>query len=151
MRAAWAAALLAARAAAGGCSLSDDEPSGGGEADPGAAVDGQTVTGTRTVERTKVDVDRATSARTGRSTRAAIYEELGPGVVTVISIFGERRRPGGGEGGLGSGFVLDGEGYVATNAHVVTGRAARSSSAPTTSTSSSPTATASRRRSSAPT
>jgi S1-C subfamily serine protease len=51
----------------------------------------------------------------------AIYERLGPGVVTVISTFGERRLPGGGEGGLGSGFVLDGEGYVATNAHVVLG------------------------------
>jgi S1-C subfamily serine protease len=120
VRAAWAAALLAVALLAGGCSLSDDEPSGGGEADPGAAVDGQTVTGTRTVERTKVDVV-GDIGKDGAFDPRTIYEELGPGVVTVISTFGERRRPGGGEGGLGSGFVLDGDGYVATNSHVVLG------------------------------
>ena len=54
----------------------------------------------------------------------------------------------GGEGGQGSGFVLDGEGYVATNAHVVTTRGRQLASRPSTSSSSSPTATACRRRSS---
>ena len=50
-----------------------------------------------------------------------IYERLAPGVVTVISIFaGGVLDTETGEGGQGSGFVLDGEGYVATNAHVVT-------------------------------
>ncbi len=52
-----------------------------------------------------------------------IYERLSPGVVTVISIFdgGGLQIGEDGAGGQGSGFVLDGQGYVATNAHVVTG------------------------------
>lgn len=50
-----------------------------------------------------------------------IYESLAPGVVTVISLFeGGVLEADNSEGGQGSGFVLDGEGYVATNAHVVT-------------------------------
>ncbi len=61
----------------------------------------------------------------------AIYENEAPGVVTVISLFeagGLDALGQGGGGGVGSGFVLNDEGEVATNAHVVTtgeGEAAR--------------------------
>ena len=42
-----------------------------------------------------------------------------PGVVTVVSMFDDGTADGSGTG-VGSGFVLDGDGEIATNAHVVT-------------------------------
>jgi S1-C subfamily serine protease len=58
-----------------------------------------------------------------------IYKDESPGVVTIISIFGgsaslDQLLNGDGGGGAqaaeGSGIVLDGDGEIATNAHVVT-------------------------------
>jgi S1-C subfamily serine protease len=49
-----------------------------------------------------------------------IYEDEADGVVTVMSVFGGSVSIGGDEGGVGSGFVLNGMGEIATNAHVVT-------------------------------
>ncbi|MEA2492299.1 MAG: hypothetical protein QOJ29_210 [Thermoleophilaceae bacterium] len=50
----------------------------------------------------------------------AIYARDSPGVVTILSIYGGPDLLGGGRGAEGSGFVLNGNGEIATNAHVVT-------------------------------
>jgi S1-C subfamily serine protease len=109
VRAALAALLVVVAGIAAGCSLTDDTRTSKG---------GETVTGTRTVERTKVDVVEHVG-RDGGFDPEAIYKHLSPGVVTVLSLFGSS----GNTGGQGSGFVLDGDGYIATNAHVVVGDA----------------------------
>ncbi|HEY2603417.1 MAG TPA: trypsin-like peptidase domain-containing protein [Thermoleophilaceae bacterium] len=111
-RAALCAGLLLALLAAG-CG-------GGGKSDQPAGNSGPV-----TVTNTKVQVVGGGGEVAGFNP-AAIYRQYAPGVVTVISIL-----PGGGGGlfgggdqgaeeALGSGFVVDGSGDVATNAHVVT-------------------------------
>ncbi|MBA3301911.1 MAG: trypsin-like peptidase domain-containing protein [Thermoleophilaceae bacterium] len=73
------------------------------------------------VETTRVEVVEGQGEGGGLDARG-IYERLSPGVVTVISVLPGGGLLGGGDdqSGQGSGFVLDGEGRIATNAHVVT-------------------------------
>ena len=104
------AALLAALALLAGCS--DDESGGSGEAAGDAPAQ---------VETTRVQVVEGVGTRNGLNAEG-LYRRLSPGVVTVISIFegAAALLEDEGEGGQGSGFVLDGRGHIATNAHVVT-------------------------------
>ena len=111
MRAALAGAACALGLLAGGCSLGDEDE------DPVATT---TPEGPTAVETTRVQVVQGIGTKGGFDA-AGIYNRLGPGVVTVISLFGDGDAPLGQQnGGLGSGFVLDADGYIATNTHVVT-------------------------------
>ena len=118
-------ALLALLVAAGpvGCGGGDDDggrPALGGGS-PSSASEAEA---TRTTT-TRVEV--LSSLGDGEFSPEAIFRRDAPGVVTVVSVFGTGSLDsllggggGGGGGGLGSGFVLDDEGEIATNAHVVT-------------------------------
>ena len=106
MRRAAALAAAALALVAHGCS-GDDE--------------GEKAAASREVTTTRVEVVEGVGRR-GAFDAGGIYRRLSPGVVTVLSIFenGPSILEDGGEGGQGSGFVLDGQGHIATNAHVVT-------------------------------
>lgn len=72
------------------------------------------------VATTRVEVVRQLAG--GSFDPSVVYAREAPGVVTVISLFEGTRasdRPSASEG-LGSGFVIAGDGRIATNAHVVT-------------------------------
>ena len=91
--------LLAALALLAGCGSGDETTAGGG---PSVA---------KVAGAPKPEVVVEASSPGFDATR--VYEEASPGVVTIRSVFE-------GGGAEGSGFVLDSEGEIVTNAHVVT-------------------------------
>ncbi len=86
---------------------------GGGGDDSNTSAAAPTQTATQVV----------VEASDGSFNPAQIYKDVSPGVVTIDSVFEGGVNDilgGGGSAGQGSGFVVDTDGDIVTNAHVVT-------------------------------
>ena len=102
-------ALLGALAGCGG---------GGGKSSQTAT--GTAPAGSQTTQTGAVNPPDDSGARASFDAET-IYKTRSPGVVTVISLIGGPSNVSGAAAkALGSGFVVDAAGYIATNAHVVT-------------------------------
>ncbi len=112
-RALLAAGLVALAGA--GCGGSGDTGTPGET----AARSGGAASAAAAVETTTVEILPRPAAG-ARFDPVRIYERDAPGVVTVVSVLPDSGGVGGSGKGLGSGFVVDARGEIATNAHVVT-------------------------------